>query len=95
MKKILLILTSMVIAFALVNCKSIDKTNVGGKTVVTASQMQPVIFTAMGAPVTACLDDLEAEGVKNVTNANGAPTGGLFIVSRLSGSEQCQATGTK
>ncbi|MEQ8353088.1 MAG: hypothetical protein RH862_16490 [Leptospiraceae bacterium] len=94
MKKIGLTM-SLLAALALFNCASIDKTTVKGKEVVTSTHAAPVIFTALGAPVTKCLDDLDEEGVTTVTNANGAPTNGLFSISRLTGSEQCQATGVK
>ncbi|MCB1140052.1 MAG: hypothetical protein KDK23_14920 [Leptospiraceae bacterium] len=94
MKKIGLSM-SLLAALALFNCASIDKTSVNGKEVVTATRAAPVILTAIGAPVTDCLDDLNKEGVSTVTNANGAPTKGLFSVSRLTGSENCQATGVK
>ncbi len=92
MKKTALIFLSI---FAMANCYSIDKTKVGGKEVVTASQMNPAILTLWGAPVTACLDDLQKEGVTQVVDAKGAPTKGLFILSRISGTESCQATGVK
>jgi hypothetical protein len=94
MKKIL-VLAAVAAALVAVNCKSIDKAKVGGKEVVVASQMNLVIFTAMGAPVTACLDDLGKEGVSTVTNVGGQPTGGLFSTFRLSSVEGCQAAGTK
>lgn len=94
MKK-LMVLAAAVAALVAVNCKSIDKAKVGGKEVVVASQYNIVIFTALGAPVTACLDDLNKEGVTTVTNSNGAPTGGLFSTYRLSSAEGCQAAGTK
>lgn len=84
---------SLLLAFGY--CSSVDRTKVGGKEVVTATQSKPVIFTGLGAPVTACLDELNTQGVTTVTNANGAPTGGLFSSSRISGTESCQATGVK
>ncbi|EMY77535.1 hypothetical protein LEP1GSC060_0170 [Leptospira weilii serovar Ranarum str. ICFT] len=92
MKKILF-LTFVVGLIA--NCYSIDKTKVGGKDVITATQMNPVIFTAWGAPVTACLNDLNKEGATQVVDARGAATGGMFSTSRISGTEACQATGVK
>lgn len=94
MKKIFILFSLIAIALV-VNCYSIDKVKVGGKDVITATQMNPVIFTAWGAPVTACLNDLNKEGVTQVVDAKGAPTGGLFSTSRLSGTEACQATGVK
>lgn len=94
MKK-LIVLAAVAASLVAVNCKSIDKSKVGGKEVVVASQMNLVIFTALGAPVSACLDDLNKEGVTNVANAAGAPTGGLFSTYRLSSVEGCQAAGTK
>ena len=86
---------SLLAGLALFNCASIDKTSVNGKEVVTATRAAPVIFPVLGAPVTKCLDDLNDQGVSTVNNAAGAPTGGLFSISRLTGSESCQATGTK
>tara|TARA_B100001939_G_scaffold348121_1_gene372815 strand:+ start:6401 stop:6688 length:288 start_codon:yes stop_codon:yes gene_type:complete len=86
---------SLLAGLALFNCASIDKTSVNGKEVVTATRAAPVIFTVLGAPVTKCLDDLNEENVTTVANASGAPTNGLFSISRLTGSESCQATGTK
>lgn len=85
----------LVATAAAFSCASIDQTSVNGKQVVTATRSAPVILTAIGAPVTKCLDDLNEAGVTTVTNANGAPTHGLYSISRLTGSESCQATGTK
>ncbi|MBK8395175.1 MAG: hypothetical protein IPL26_08000 [Leptospiraceae bacterium] len=79
----------------LVNCYSIDKSKVGGKDVIVATQMNPVIFTLWGAPATACLDDLNKQGVTQVSSAQGPATGGMFSTSRLSGTEACQAVGVK
>ncbi|MCG6146190.1 hypothetical protein [Leptospira bandrabouensis] len=92
MKKILLMAA---VAALVANCYSIDKTKVGGKEVVTATQMNPAIFTMWGAPVTACLDDLNKEGVTQVVDAKGPATKGLFTTSRISTTEACQATGVK
>ncbi|WP_032809680.1 MULTISPECIES: hypothetical protein [unclassified Leptospira] len=93
MRKILFL--TFVVVGLIANCYSIDKTKVGGKEVITATQMNPVIFTAWGAPVTACLNDLNKEGATQVVDARGAATGGMFSTSRISGTEACQATGVK
>ena len=101
MKKFIYFFAGIALLFAL-NCKSIERSSVNGKEVVVANQMNPVIFTVWGAPVSKCLADLEAEGVKEVTQAEsgvGAGVwigkGGLFSSSRLSSTEYCRATGTK
>ena len=87
------------------NCKSVDKANVGGKEVIVASEMNPVIFTVWGAPVTKCIEAVKAEGATKIANANQsivgnlgalpAGTNGLYSSSRLSSTEACQATGIK
>lgn len=75
-------------------CASIDRSSVNGKDVVTATRAAPVIFTMMGAPTSACLADLDKAGVKEVNDVQGSNEN-AFILSRLSGVEACQATGSK
>ena len=94
MKKLSLALVVAAAAFAVSNCKSIDKTKISGKDAVVATQASPVIFTALGATAQSCIDALSAEGVTEVKSANGISENAPFL-SRLSGFEMCQATGTK
>lgn len=91
MKKILLIAVASIVMLSLSNCKFVDTNTVGGKTVITSSNMSPQVFGALeGASVGVCLGDLNSNGVTQVNNAGGSPKGAVS-----SGSESCQATGTK
>jgi hypothetical protein len=74
-------------------CASVNTATVDGKTVVTSTEVAPVIFTVMGAPLSKCLGALAKEGVTTVVDADG-PNENLLI-SRISNLESCQATGTK
>ena len=74
-------------------CASINTATVAGKTVVTSTNMAPVIFTALGAPLSKCLGALAKEGVTTVVDADGPNED--FLISRITNVEACQATGTK
>lgn len=75
-------------------CSSIDTATMNGKTVVTSTHVAPVIFTAVGAPTSKCLADLDAQGVTQVNSVAGPNENAPFL-SRISGPEMCQAIGTK
>ena len=74
-------------------CAGINTATVDGKTVVTSTNASPVILTAMGAPLSKCLSALATEGVTTVVDADGPNEN--WLISRISGLEMCQATGTK
>lgn len=93
MKRITVLTLAAVVALAAANCRSIDKTKIAGKDAVVATQVAPVIFGAIGASAQDCLDAISKEGVTEVKSVNGQNEG--FLISRLSGSEMCQATGLK
>lgn len=96
MKKILITLTGAMMIAGLTNCQSVDRTKAGGKEVIVASKYGPVFFNGEGYNVATCVDTLKKEGVTEITNVSGAPTGGLFSSYRsLTGSDACQAAGTK
>jgi uncharacterized protein YcfL len=91
MSKILV--ACLVLASLATGCASVQTTQLNGQTVVISTHAAPVIFTAIGAPLSKCLKDLDANGVTTVVDADG-PNEDLLI-SRISGSESCQATGVK
>ena len=91
MKKLICLL--FVIGGLTTGCASVNTAKVDGKDVVTTTHAAPVIFTAMGAPLSKCLTSLNENGVKTVVDADGPNED--FFISRISGSEACQATGTK
>ena len=91
MKKIAITLTALALASG---CASIDTTKVNGAEVITSTRMAPVIFGIMGAPTSQCLADLQDNGVTKVVSVMGANENGPLL-SRISGLEGCQATGTK
>ena len=62
MKKVLCVLFAT--AMMASGCASVNTATVDGKTVVTATRAAPVIVTALGAPLSKCLADLQAKGVK-------------------------------
>ncbi len=88
---------TIVACFALslfaVGCAGINTAEVGGKTVVISTRAAPVILTALGAPLSKCLADLNDEGVTQVVDADGANEN--LLISRISGFEVCQASGVK
>ena len=91
MKKVLCVLFAT--AMMASGCASVNTATVDGKTVVTATRAAPVILTALGAPLSKCLADLQAKGVSTVVDADGANEN--LMISRISGLEACQATGVK
>ena len=91
MKNLMMIIAVLLLTCA---CASIDRSKVNGKEVVTSTRVNLVLLGAMGAPTSKCLADLDKEGVKTVEAVSGANENGS-ILSRLSGVEGCQATGSK
>lgn len=91
MKILLTTATAAVLALTVSNCRSIDKATIGGKPTVTATQVAPVIFGAIGASAQDCLDAISKEGATEIDAVKGPNES--FFISRLSGSESCQATG--
>ena len=92
MKSIRITVLAAAVVFAVSNCKSIDKTTIGGKPAVTATQVSPVIFGALGATAQSCIDAIAAEGATEIEAVKGISEN-ASILSRLSGLEACQATG--
>ena len=92
MKKIVITIAALFLATA---CASIDKSSMNGKDVVTSTHMAPVIFGMWGAPAEKCLADLNKEGVKSVETVLAASNEKSPFLSRISGTEACQASGSK
>ncbi len=92
-KMILILLASM--SFAA--CTSVSKTTVASKEVVQITKFNWILIG--GAPAEECVKLLNDQGATTLIEGNGAATNGLFGITRfsgsLSGSEACNAVGTK
>ena len=102
MKKISAIAVLLGLSLLGVQCKSVDKNKMGNQEVIMVSEVNPVIFTAWGAPAEKCIKELHEQGGKKLVHAEHGLWGGikigdsgLFSSSRLSSSEYCRAVGTK
>jgi hypothetical protein len=103
MKKLLILLIGLT---TLVNCKTIDKTTVGGKETIVVNHgmfgmKNLALFNSVfSSDMEDCLKDLQAEGVTEVTSLNGTSKDSadrkLFSVPlSTSYAEGCQAVGHK
>ena len=107
MKKIIILIIGLT---TLVNCKTMDKSSVGGRTTIVVNRglvpgMAPAIApfnTLWSSDMEDCLKDLKAEGVTEVTSLKGTSSDSadrkLFPFSMMASTspmEQCQAVGNK
>jgi hypothetical protein len=95
MKVLICLTTILVFGFA---CTSVSTTKVGGKKIVHVSQIGLQFFNKGGAPVQECVKTLGKKGATRLITSSGAPTGGIFGLSRsvmTSGLDQCSAVGEK
>ncbi|MCX7633942.1 MAG: hypothetical protein N2Z22_11485 [Turneriella sp.] len=96
MKRWILLATIVAFAMSVANCQSVDKRDIGGKKITHVTKTGVHFFGIGGAPVTACIDALSAEGAKYVIEAKGNTKDGLPGLTRIlttTGTESCSASG--
>jgi len=79
-------------------CTSVSTTKVGDKDIIHVTEIGLQFLNNGGAPVGKCVTTLGEKGATRVITAAGAPTDGLFGLTRsiqISGVDMCSAAGEK